>query len=313
MSASTRTPAGTQERLARASRLLSDEALDLLLVSPSADLRYLLGYPARPTERPTLLALGGEGQGLLLVPRLEAPRAQVSAAVRVVAYGETESPYQTLARALPLPEGRRRIAVSDQMWASVLLSLQQAFPAAQFCAAAPVLRRLRMVKSESELSLLLQAGEAADAVVGQVLQLRFAGRQEREIAAELAGLLRGTGLDEVWTTVAAGPNSASPHHLTGRREIHEGDALVLDFGGALEGYQADITRTIHVGTPEDEFRRVYDVVRQAQEVGVRAVQAGKAAEDVDRAARQAVERYGYGDFFVHRTGHGIGLEVHEEP
>jgi D-alanyl-D-alanine dipeptidase len=172
-----------------------------------------------------------------------------------------------------------------------------------------------MIKSEQELGHLRRAGALADAAFVELLEVRFAGRSERSIAEDLNGLLRDQGLlvSGHLPIVASGPNSASPHHLTGEREIHEGDAVVLDFGGTVEKYYADITRTVHVGTPDDDFRGVYAVVRQAQEAGVQAVSPGVEAQEVDTVTRGVIGAAGYADFFIHRTGHGIGLEGHEEP
>jgi D-alanyl-D-alanine dipeptidase len=201
------------------------------------------------------------------------------------------------------------------MWSSVLLGLMGSFPGAQFVAASPILRDLRMVKSHKEIEILARAGAMADAAFARVIETRFSGQSERELQARLGGYLREAGLSPApWgPIVASGPHSASPHHTAGDREIGEGDAVLLDFGGTLDGYQADITRTLHVGPASEEFVRVYQVVRRAQQRGFGAVRPGVAAEDVDKAAREEIEGAGYGTHFIHRTGHGIGLEGHEEP
>jgi D-alanyl-D-alanine dipeptidase len=172
-----------------------------------------------------------------------------------------------------------------------------------------------MVKGTAEVDLLQRAGHAADAAFAEIRQMRLAGRTERQVGHELQRLMKGHGLDVAgWDPiVASGPNAASPHYITGDREIREGDALTLDFGGSLEGYQADITRTVHVGAPSAEFRSVYAAVHEAQQAGVAAARPGVPAQTVDRAARQVIAAAGYGEYFVHRTGHGVGLEVHEEP
>lgn len=309
------TELATSNRLQRAREELTDQGIDLLLVSPSADLLYLSGYSAHASERPTLLALRSDGPAIMLVAQLEAPRMEDLTDITIVAYADEQNPFDALADALGPPAGHRRIAISDQTWVAVLLHLQATFGGATFLPASPLLGHLRAVKSPEEIGLLREAGHRADAVFEQVVQIRFAGRTESQIAAELNGLLRRQGLDKAdWgPIVASGPNSSSPHHLTGEREIHEGDAVVLDFGGVVDGYQADITRTLHVGTPSDEFRHVYEVVRQAQETGVQAIRPGVAAQDIDRVTRGVIHAAGYGDFFIHRTGHGIGLEDHEEP
>jgi Xaa-Pro aminopeptidase len=177
------------------------------------------------------------------------------------------------------------------------------------------MRQLRMEKSAEELELLHEAGRRADRAFEEIVQLRFSGRTEQQVSDELDLFLRETGLRGAdWgPIVASGPNSASPHHMTGDRKIREGDAVVLDFGGVLEDYQADITRTVHVASPEAEFVAVYELVAQAQQAGFEASVAGQTAGSVDRATRGVIEQAGFGQNFIHRTGHGLGLDTHEEP
>jgi D-alanyl-D-alanine dipeptidase len=170
------------------------------------------------------------------------------------------------------------------------------------------------VKDEDELERLGRAAAAADAAFDDILRVPFAGRTERELAADLADALRAHGHAKVeFTVVGSGPNGANPHHDLSDRTIEEGDLVVLDFGGVLDGYYSDITRTVAVGEPSDEARAVYDVVRAAQQAGFEAVAPGVACQDVDRAARRVIDEAGYGEWFIHRTGHGIGVAVHEPP
>lgn len=285
---------------------------DLLLVSPSADLAYLIGYAGHASERPTLLAIPREGRARMLMPQLEAPRLPALEDVDVVAYDETDDPYARLADALGR-EAPGSVAISNEAWAALLLGLQKAWPSARFQAATPLLRELRMRKSAREIEALDRAGRVDDAVFEELRSAGIQGRSEREVGRMLEDMLRDRGLTDVWQIVAGGPNAASPHHFSGDWIIAEGDAVVLDYGGSLDGYQADITRTVHVGRPGDEFVHVYEIVRQSQEAGVAASEPGVRAGEVDRAARAVIEAAGYGDFFIHRTGHGIGLEIHEEP
>lgn len=286
--------------------------LDLLLVSPSADLTYLIGYAGHPSERPTLLAIPREDRARILMPQLEAPRLSAVEDLDVVAYDETEDPYARLAEALG-GGAPSSVAVSNDTWAAVLLRLQDLWPAARFRPATSLLRELRMRKSAAEIDTMARAGRVDDEIFYALRSAGLQGRSEREVGRMLEDMLRDRGMTGVWQIVASGPNSASPHHFSGDRVLVEGDAVVLDFGGALDGYQADMTRTLHVGPPDDEFVRVYQIVRQAQETGVAASRRGVRADDVDRATRSVIEAAGYGEFFIHRTGHGIGLEVHEEP
>jgi Xaa-Pro aminopeptidase len=195
-----------------------------------------------------------------------------------------------------------------------LLGLQQTLPGTSYSALTRALPMLRAVKDPAELARLEAAGAAADATYEQIVGVRFAGRRESEVAADLAELLRGFGHEQVdFTVVGSGPNGADPHHEAGERVIEDGDCVVLDFGGLLQGYGSDTSRTVSVGEPAAEVREVHEVVRLAQQAGVDAVRPGVACQEVDRAARAVITDAGYGDRFIHRTGHGIGVTTHEPP
>lgn len=304
----------TALRLQATQAAMADQDTDLLFIAPSADLRYLAGFRGHASERPALLVVRPNAPAILLLPQLEAAGAGDLDDVRLVTYEETDDPYAVLAGALRAEAGGRA-AIGDETRAAVLLGLQARFPHLTFRPASPLLAELRRMKTDTELQLLREAGRKADAAFAQLLQSTFAGRREREVAAELSDLLVQQGLQRAeWgPVIGSGPNSASPHHGAGERTIQEGDAVVLDFGGALEGYQADITRTVHVGTPGDEFRHVYEIVQQAQQAGVAAVRPGIPAQEIDRVTRGVIRAAGYADVFIHRTGHGLGLDTHEEP
>ena len=305
----------TSERLRRAREVMAAEGVDLLLVTPSADLQYLVALGTHQSERPTILAVEAGGGSTLVVPKFEAPLAAHLTGIPIRAYTDTQDPYALLLESLEGRAGALTIAASDRMWAAFLLRLQAAFPGATFRPASPLLAQLRMIKSPEERDLLAKAGAMADATFERIVGTPFAGQTELQVSTRLIEFLNEHGLDTSdWgAIVASGPNGASPHHLTGSREIREGDAVVLDFGGSLEGYYADMTRTVHVGPPTEEFRRVYDVVRGAQETGVNASRAGTPAEAVDAATRDVIDAAGYGAYFLHRTGHGLGLDIHEDP
>jgi Xaa-Pro aminopeptidase len=173
---------------------------------------------------------------------------------------------------------------------------------------------MRAVKDPAELDRLAAAGAAADATYGEIVNVRFAGRRETDVAADLAELLRHFGHEQVdFTVVGSGPNGANPHHQAGERVIEHGDSVVLDFGGLMYGYGSDTSRTVTVGEPDEEVRKVHEIVRQAQQAGVDAVRPGVACQEIDRAARQLISDAGYGEQFIHRTGHGIGVTTHEPP
>ncbi|MFE9771827.1 aminopeptidase P family protein [Streptomyces sp. NPDC005931] len=302
-------------RMEGAARQAADAGLAGLLVAPGPDLTWLTGYtPTAITERLTLLVLAPGRDPVLVVPTLEAPdaeRAPGAAALTLRDWTDGKDPYAATAALL---DTDGRYGVSDNAWAMHLLGLQRTLPGSSYTSLTEALPMLRAVKDTAELELLAAAGAAADAAFEEIRGVTFAGRREREVADDLAALLRRFGHSQVdFTIVASGPNGANPHHEAGERVIERGDMVVLDFGGLKGGYGSDTSRTVHVGEPTDEERRVHDLVREAQEAGFRAVRPGAACQDVDRAARAVIADAGYGEYFVHRTGHGIGVTTHEPP
>ncbi|MFF7865179.1 M24 family metallopeptidase [Streptomyces qaidamensis] len=302
-------------RMERAARAAAEAGLAGLLVAPGPDLVWLTGYtPPAVTERLTLLVLAAGQDPVLVVPALEAPdahRAAGAAALTLRDWTDGKDPYAAIAA---LHEASGRFGISDNAWALHLLALQQALPGSSYASLTEALPMLRAVKDTAELDLMAAAGAAADATFEEIRNVPFAGRREAEVAADLDRLLRGHGHEQVdFTIVASGPNGANPHHEAGERVIARGDMIVLDFGGLRDGYGSDTSRTVHVGEPTDEERRVHDIVREAQEAGFRAVRPGAACQDVDRAARRVIADAGYGEYFIHRTGHGIGVTTHEPP
>ena len=302
------------DRLARASAEAGTFGFDAVVVAPSADLAYLTGYDPMPLERPTLLVLRPQADPVMLVPELERPLAQgcpVGGEIDLVGWRDGVDPYEEAARLLP-PQGR--IAVGDQLWSSHLLGLQEVLPEASFAPGSIVIAQLRAVKDEDEIGALRRAGRAADEAFRQICTTTFLGRREEEVAADIAELLVRNGHARAdFTIVASGANSASPHHEPSGRTMLPRDAVVLDFGGELGGYYSDTTRTVVVGEPPSGFEAVYAIVHDAQEAAFQAVAPGVQAQDIDRAARRIIDDAGYGNRFFHRTGHGIGLEVHEPP
>lgn len=300
------------ERMRRARRVMLALDVDVLLASVGADLPYLTGYEAMPSERLTMAVIPLDGEASLVVPHLEAPRVTPRPEVfEIRAWDETDQPARIVADAIG---GARRIAVTDQTWSVFTLQLQGLLPNAEFSSARPIASRLRTRKSAAEIELLRRAAHAVDTVVDQLRSVPFAGRTEFELSEQVAAMAVSAGSDvATFRIVASGPNSASPHHEPGDRVISPGDAVVVDFGGKVGGYCSDTTRTFHVGEPSDEYRQVHGVVREAQQAGVDAALPGASAERVDEAGRTVIEAAGYGEYFIHRIGHGIGLDVHEDP
>jgi len=311
-------PAVYADRRRRAAAQAAAAGLAGVLVTPGPDLRYFLGYtPAADTERLTLLAIpasdDGGGDAVAVVPKLEAHDLEVGAVggIEAVAWSDGEDEHEVAGRLLR-PDGR--YAISDAAWALHVLGLQRALPASSYAAVTNALPMLRAAKSPEEVARLAAAGAGADAVFAEIVTRRFAGRAEREVSDDLDALLREHGHEQVdFTLVCAGENGADPHHEAGDRVIREGDMVVMDFGGLADGYGSDTTRTVHVGALTAREQEVHDVVRTAQQAGVDAVRPGATCQDVDRASRAVIADAGFGEFFVHRTGHGIGLTTHEPP
>lgn len=303
------------QRMARAKDEMGRQGVDFLFVTPSSDLIYLLGYPAHSSERMTLLGIPRDGEPFVVVPTLEATRLENRREiVDIHAWNETESPSELTARLVEGAQGGS-IGISDQTWAVFLIRLQESMPDARFVSGTAIIRELRMMKDQQEIEHLRYVGSRTDAAWNQfVATASLAGRTEQDVAAELASRIEEQGLPRPgFLIVASGPASASPHHMTSDRVIQEGDAIVFDFGSQHEHYWSDITRTVHVGEPSDEFRTVYDTVLRANEAAKAIVRPGVSCEAVDRAARDVIEEAGYGEYFIHRVGHGLGLDGHEEP
>jgi D-alanyl-D-alanine dipeptidase len=312
------TPFTADDYAARMTRAATDAraaGLDGILVGPGPDLVWLTGYaPPANTERLTMLVLRPDAGPKLVVPTLERPdaaEAEGAAGIELVDWTDGANPYLAAAGLLP-PQGR--YGISDATWSMHLLGLQQALPQTTYRALSPSLPMLRAVKDANELARLDKAGAAADKTYDAIVDVRFAGRRETEVAADLARLLREHGHEQVdFTVVGSGPNGANPHHRAGDRVIEPGDVAVLDFGGLLLGYGSDTSRTVCVGEPSPEVQRVHDIVREAQQAAFEAVRPAVPCQEIDRVARAVITEAGYGEQFIHRTGHGIGVTTHEPP
>jgi Xaa-Pro aminopeptidase len=305
------------ERLARAQETMRSRGIDGLLVGPSADLRYLVGYHALPLERLTMLVVPAEGTPALVVPELEEARAAECGADRLaplVLWGETEDPVRIvrdLLRDAGVADGT--LALQDRLWAAFTLQLQSVLPDASWVAGREVMRRLRLRKTSDEIQALRDVGAAIDAVHARVPDLLRPGRTEAEVGRDIAELILEEHDEVNFIIVASGPNGASPHHETGSRRLESGDAVVVDIGGTRNGYCSDVTRDYAIGHLPDGYGELHEVLERAQEAAVRCIRPGVTASAIDREARGIIAEAGYGDRFIHRTGHGIGIEEHEEP
>ena len=305
------------ERLGRAHKEQAERGVDALLLGPSADLTYLTGYHPPHLDRLTMLVVPAAGEPRLVVPALEAPLARGQLGdleVEVTAWQETDDPVRLVVDTLSAAGATGgRLAVGDQLWSAFLLRLQDALPAAGFTTASGVTRHLRMRKDPEEVAALARVAAAIDGVVESLDGLRWAGRSELELARDIEDAIRDTHDEFCFGIVAAGPNAASPHHAPTGRVIQPGDPVVVDIGGRLDGYCSDTTRTLVVGEPPAGFEELYRLLRAAQEAGCAAVRPDVPAAAVDAACRDLITAAGHGELFLHRTGHGIGLEEHEDP
>lgn len=300
-------------------RRLEELSIDVALFSLGADLPWLTGYEAMPLERPTVLVVPRDKTPTLVVPQLEAPRVALDESLFCLRpWKDTESAVDVVA-ALCGPA--RSVAISDRAWASLLLHLQAVLSDAAFVASSVVTTAIREIKDSAEIAALKAAGQAADTVSEALLkgEIPLIGRSEREVSNEIADRLVQAGHDRVgFAIVGSGPNAASPHHDASERVIGRGETVVCDFGGTFSlggdvGYCSDTTRTVVTGPPEQELKELYEVLKLAQGRACRAVAVGVACEEIDRVGREIIEDAGYGENFIHRIGHGIGIEEHEEP
>lgn len=313
----------TPQRLATAQSAIAAAGLQALLIAPSADLRYLTGYQAHQLERLTCLVLPADGPATLVVPTLERPAAEASPApgtgVVIVDHADGSDPYplvrHALGRGATLRTGAK-VGIGNRMFAEHVLGLRDALPELEQRLAGPVMRELRMRKTPAEIAALAAAGAAIDSVHARMREWLRPGRTENEVAADILDAIRASGHAVAdFAIVASGPNGASPHHGTSDRVITEGDPVVVDIGGTMpSGYCSDSTRTyIAGGEPPAEFAAYYAVLFEAQNAAVAAVRPGVTCEEVDAAARAVIADAGYGNAFLHRTGHGIGMDGHEDP
>ena len=304
------------DRLARARTAMAEGGVDTLLVSVGSDLPYLTGYEAMPLERLTMLVVPRDGEATLVIPRLEAPRVvEQPGAFTLRPWNETDDPVAIVAGLVGRPSVA---AIGDTMWSRFLVELLGHWPSdsTRYVRGTAVMNALRMRKDAAEIAALQAAGAAADRVAAQLHagDIRLLGRTEAQVSADISTRLIAEGHDVVnFAIVAAGENAASPHHHAADRVIRDGEIVLCDFGGTMAGYCSDITRCVHLGAPPAEVADAYAVLHAAQAAGVAAGVVGAACQDVDRASRAVIADAGWGDYFIHRTGHGIGMEAHEDP
>ena len=295
---------------------MQDLDVAAMLLTPGPDLRYLTGYDAVPLERLTCLVLRAAQDPVLIVPALEALAADAAGIGQIglttLTWQETDDPWELVAQLVP---ARGRVAVDDRMWAQKVLAARSALPGSEQVLAGPLIHPLRMRKDQAEIDALMAAGAAIDHVHAHVPGILRDGISERAAGARIAELILEAGHERVdFVIVASGPNAASPHHSVSDRIMRTGDVIVVDIGGTMpSGYCSDSTRMYALSEPDVEFRERYAVLQVAQAAAVAAVTPGIPAQELDGVARRILADNGLGDLFIHRTGHGIGLETHEDP
>jgi Xaa-Pro aminopeptidase len=304
------------ERVNRARARMAEAGVDALLVSVGRDLPYLTGYEAMPLERLTMLVVPRDGDATLVVPRLEAPRVVDQPDVfTLLPWNELDDPIAIVAGLVGTPAVA---AVGDTMWSRFLVELLGHWPTSttRYVRSTEVMNALRMRKDAAEIAALAAAGAAVDAIAAELQagRIPLAGRTEADVSADLSARIVAAGHQKVnFAIVAAGENAASPHHHAGDRVIREGEIVLCDFGGTMAGYCSDITRCVYLGDPPADVAEAYAVLHEAQHAAVLAGVVGAPCEEVDRVARRIITAAGYGEYFMHRTGHGIGMEEHEDP
>ena len=310
-------PTALRARLDRAREAAGTAGVDAMLMAPGSDLRYLIGGSGSSFERLTCLVLRTGAPPVLVVPKLEAPGYAAvptdELGVEIATWVDDEDPYGLVTS---LVGDAGRVAVGDVMPALHVLGLRRALPAADQVLAGPIVRELRMRKDATEVEALRRAGAAIDRVHARMADFVRAGRTEAQAGADIAAAIIEEGHTVAeFVIVGSGPNGASPHHGVSDRVFEAGDVVVVDIGGPIaEGYCSDSTRTYVLGEPRDaDVVGTYAVLQAAQQAAVDAVRPGVAAQDVDVAARTIIADAGLGEYFIHRTGHGIGLDVHEDP
>jgi len=302
-------------RLSRLQTQMAGDDIDLIAIAPTPNMRYLLGFAPLADERLCLLLVTPHGI-CIVAPDLTADQIEARAARETIRWSDSMGPRQALAgaaRILGVSSGPV-LAADAAMRADALLLLQEVFDPRRCVSGAEMMYALRMQKSEAEIEALTRAAAQADRAMMVGAEACRPGVTEREVAEKIAGYFRRDGAEAVDVTlVASGPNSAFPHHEAGDRRLQTGDTIIIDIVATLDGYKSDVTRVVHLGKLPPEVRAVHAIVLEANRCGREAAVAGACARDIDRAARAVIERAGYGPYFIHRTGHGLGMEMHEAP
>jgi Xaa-Pro aminopeptidase len=306
-----------EDRIEKVRELMGDLGFRLIVLFPSSNMRYLSGFYDDPGERMLFFIVPVNRQPLFIAPELYAAHIHQQTPFKDIrVWRDSEDPSDLLARTLKeLGLEDADVLIDDQMWATFVITLREAMKGGEFSRASRVMKSLRMKKSAQEIECLAKAGSIADSAFERVVKMPITGMTELRLAKALEDAMLEEGAEKMAfeLLVASGPNSSLPHHRAGSRMIEPKDVVVLDYGCRVGGYCSDMTRTIVCKEASRKVREIYEIVKNAQQKAVQMVKPGISARDVDRAARGEINEAGYGEYFIHRTGHGIGLDVHEEP
>lgn len=302
-------------RMREIQKVLKDQDTDYLVLAPSANMYYLTGLKTVADERFQAVVVSQEGMPLLVLPEMYKEIASFGNGTnwKPLTWTDGENPADLISYEVPAKQVK--VAVDDRMWTSHFLAVRNAFGTAEFFPASQIMKQVRVYKDETEIDLLRSSGALIDRVMEEVMKQIKPGIREKELAAFVDGQIKRKGAEDISfkPIVAFGPNGSSPHHVSGEQSLKQGDFVIVDIGAVLQGYCSDITRTFCLGKATPEMKKVYHAVQAANEAGFKAAVRGTACEKVDQAAREAITQAGYGSYFIHRTGHGIGLDNHEEP
>ena len=304
-----------QSRAHAAQRSMQEQGIDALLIGPGSNMFYLTGIHAMASERLYMMILPASGTPRIVLPELEKLGASEHATYfDLVSWTDAQGYTDVLTRSLDM--AHKKIAVDNYLYSQYLIDAQQVLGNASFVKGSEVMRPLRIHKSDEEIAIMKQAAANADKTLAELKQLQWSGRREADIMVDAQRILTGNGQEKMeFCIVGSGANGAKPHHHTGDKLIEPGDVIVFDFGGPYKGYHSDMTRTLLIegGSPDPEYFRVHETVNAARQAAHDAVRIGATCESVDAAARKVITDAGYGEYFVHRTGHGIGVDLHEDP
>ncbi len=290
-----------------------ENGVDLTAIGPTSNMFYFLGYSAFADERLCTLLVYRDG-AVIVAPAMSIEEIADRTSIDIVSWKDSDGPGEALQKVNKIQGKNGLLAVDSAMRVDSLLHFMDQFKPGQVISADELVFPLRLIKSEDEIGLLARAAAQADKAMQAAIDHCKPGVTEKEVAWAAETAFMQYGADEVcFTIVASGPNGAVPHHHSQARKLQKGDTIVIDIGASTGGYKSDITRVVHLGEPEPEVTRVYDAVNEANQKAMKFVKPGVKAEEIDNMARSFLEDAGYGEAFLHRTGHGIGLDIHEPP